>query len=201
MHMKVVDIIFALVCGRLVGFLVGDFLYESGINVGVWGTIVLWIAFPFFALFCLWVAHLVGRKFLFIFQGAKFLLIGAGATVIDLKIFEILAVLLGLIIPLSTIISKTISFLFSTLIKFWGNKYWTFGKHEKDDITAEAIQFFAITIIGLVIDVSFFFFCANILGPQFGTPAIIWLKISVIIAALAAALWNFVGYKFFVFKK
>jgi putative flippase GtrA len=195
--MKVVDIIFTIICGWLIGFLIGDFLKGWGMSLSLWIILVLWVAVPLCAVFCLWVAERIGTKLLFIFQGAKFLLVGAGATVIDLKIFEILAV----ISPASTVIFKAISFVISTLIKFWGNKYWTFGRSEKDNIAREALQFSAVTIVGLIIDISCFFFCTRILGPQFGMPGELWVKVSVIFAAIAAALWSFLGYKFFVFKK
>ena len=88
MGVKVIDIIFALVFGRIIGFLVGDFLREWDVHIGFYWSMVIWIVFPLFSLMCLWIAFLIGRKILFVFQSAKFLLVGAVATVIDLKLFE-----------------------------------------------------------------------------------------------------------------
>ncbi len=194
--MKITDVIFALIFGRVIGFLIGDFLREWNINIGLYWGLVIWLAFPIISLFCLWVAFLLGRKLLFVFQGAKFFLVGAAATVVDLKLFELLFWFFPIVV-----LAKGMSFIISTFLKYWGNKYWAFGKHEKEDMHKEIIQFFFITAIGLLIDITCFYYIAEILGPQFSFPDAIWLKISVIIAAIAAASWNFLGYKFFVFKK
>lgn len=199
--MKVIDIIFALVCGRIVGFLIGDFLQEWGIHLGLYYTLLLWILLPFLALFCLWVASVIGRKMLFVFQAAKHLLIGAAATVLDLKLFEGLALVLAIVIPSSWIVSKSISFLAATVVKYWGNKYWAFAKHEQEDLYKELLHFFFITLLGLLLDVGIFYYCTRIMGPQLGLTPVVWVKVSVILAALIAALWNFLGYKLLVFKK
>lgn len=199
--MKAVDVIFALICGRTVGFLVGDFMKAWGVELGISYFLVLWILLPFISLFCLWLAHEIGRKLLFVFQGAKFLLVGAFATIVDLKLFEGLVIISGAVFLLNPTFAKAISFLFATLIKYWGNKYWAFNKHEKENMRQEIMQFFGITLVGLAIDVASFHYFAKTMGPQFGLSTELWVKLSVIFAALAAAVWNFAGYKFFVFKK
>ncbi|MSU54785.1 MAG: GtrA family protein [Candidatus Staskawiczbacteria bacterium] len=196
--MKIIDVIFALICGRVVGFVVSDFLEELKVSTTAGQDIIIWLAFPLLALVCLWIANAIGRKFLFVFQVAKHILVGTFATVIDLKLFEILLAGIFLTNPL---ISKSISFLFSTTLKYIGNKYWTFKKHEKEGMHKEIAQFFLIMLVGLAIDVSVFYCATKIIGPQFGISIIIWTKLSVIFAALVAAIWNFTGDKFIVFKK
>jgi len=198
---KITDVIFALIAGRIIGFLVGDFLREWGIDIGLYWGLLIWLVLPLVSLACLWLAYKIGRKFLFIFQGAKYFLVGAVATIIDLKLFEFLFWIFSIHITFVTITAKSISFIISTFFKYWGNKHWAFLKHEKEDIHKEIIGFFAITLVGLAIDVMCFYYFAKIMGPQFNLPDAIWVKLSVIFAALVAALWNFVGYKFFVFKK
>jgi putative flippase GtrA len=195
--MRITDIIFALVCGRVVGFLVSDFLKGWGVHVGFWYEVVIWLVLPFVSLFCLWVAFLIGKKFLFVFQAAKFLLVGAVATIVDLKLFEWLVVAFFLYY----LVAKSISFIVATALKYWGNKYWAFLKHEKEHVGKEVAQFFVITLIGLVIDVSVFYYATKIASSQFSIPPALWIKVSVIIAACASAVWSFLGYKFFVFKK
>lgn len=201
--MRIVDIIFALICGRVAGFLAADLLNEWGIILPVYEMLIIWVALPFIALFCLWVAYHIGRKFLFVFQGAKHILVGAFATIVDLRLFELLAWIFALILPVSVIIAKGLSFIVATAIKFWGNKYWVFGKHDEAQIDTkkEVVQFFFITLVGLILDIAGFYYFTNILGPQFGFSAVIWVKLSVVFAAILAAVWNFIGYKFFVFKK
>ena len=199
--MRVVDVIFSLMVGRFIAFLFSDFLGEWGIKLGIYYSLILWVAFPFISLFCLWIAYIIGRKFLFIFQAAKHFLVGAFATVIDLKIFVLSLWFFSLFLSLSPMILKGASFLISTSIKYWGNKYWAFGRHEKENIKEEIVHFFYITAVGLIIDIIVFYFLTRMLQPQFQLSAANWVKLSVIFAATAAALWNFLGYKFIVFKK
>ncbi len=87
--MKVIDIIFALICGRIVAQIAQDFLKGYGIEIGYYKWL-LYFALPIIALICLWLAHLIGKKLLFVFQAAKYFLVGVFSTIIDLKLFELL---------------------------------------------------------------------------------------------------------------
>lgn len=192
--MKVIDIIFALICGRIVAQIAQDFFKGYGIEIGYYKWLLYFIL-PIISLVCLWSAYLIGKKLLFVFQAAKYFLVGIFVTVIDLKLFELLVWILD------PIIAKGMSFLISTFVKYWGNKHWTFEKPERENIAQEIFQFVIVTIVGLGIDIGSFFYFIKIMGPQLGTPEDIWIKLSVILAALVAAVWNFLGYKFLVFKK
>ncbi len=199
--MKVIDIIFALICGRIVAQIAHDFLKGYGIEIGYYKWI-LYLTLPIISLVCLWLAYLIGKKFLFVFQAAKYFLVGVFATIIDLKLFELLVWIFsfsfGTVAPIT---SKGISFLISTFVKYWGNKHWTFEKPEKENIGQEIFQFVVVTIIGLGLDIGSFLYFTKIIGPQLSAPEDVWIKLSVIFAALVAAIWNFIGYKFLVFKK
>ena len=192
--MKVTDIIFALICGGIVAQITHDFLKGYGIQIGVYKWL-LYYTLPIISLFGLWLAYLIGKKLLFVSQAAKYFLVGIFVTVIDLKLFELLVWILN------PIISKGTSFLISISVKYWGNKHWTFEKPEKENIAQEIFQFVIVTIVGLGIDIGSFFYFIKIIGPQFGAPEDVWIKLSVIFAALITAVWNFLGYKFLVFKK
>lgn len=198
--MKIVDIIFALICGRVVAWIAVDFLKGYEVDIGIWRWFLLWVL-PIISLFCLWLACLIGKKLLFVFQAAKFFLTGAFATVVDIKIFQFVAWLLSLAITANPLIPKAISFLAATFAKYWGNKYWAFEKNEKEGLNKEIAQFFIVTLAGLALDLGSFYYLINIMGPQFGMPFKVWQELSIILAALVAALWNFLGYKFIVFKK
>ena len=191
--MKAVDIILAAGCAVTIAFLANDFL-----TLPAYQMALVWVVLPVIAVFFLWLSEYIGKKLFFVFQSAKHVLVGGAATVIDLKIFEFLLPIFFLANPL---ILKSASFLFSTALKYAGNKYWAFEKNGGEDIHKEVGKFFFITIVGLLIDVCVFYYATKVVGPQFGILTAIWIKLSVILAALAAAVWNFLGYKFLVFKK
>ncbi len=199
--MKVIDIIFALICGKVVGFVIGEILIGFGFEPNIYLSAFLWVMLPLLALFCLWITFVIGRKIAFVFEGAKFFLVGAFCTVIDLKFFELLVWVFTFIVFVDPLIFKSLSFIFATGLKYWGNKYWAFGKHENEDMGKEIGKFFAITLLGLAVDLSIFYYTTKVLGPRFDLSVIVWVKISVILSALGAAVFNFLGYKFLVFKK
>jgi putative flippase GtrA len=195
--MKSIDIIFAVVCGLLVSWLVVDF--APSFDGAPYRTIgrVSFIILPVLSVFGLWLTDSIGKKILLAKQTGRFFLVGVFADVIDIKIFQ----LLFFLIPFYSLILKAISFLVATFVKYWWNKYWAFEKHEKDGIKKEAAQFFAVTLVGLALNVGSFYYFTKIMGPQFSMQVRLWTEFSIILAALVAAVWNFLGYKFIVFKK
>ena len=116
------DIIFAAVCGFAVAWIALDLL-EKYAGIYSW---LFFIALPVLAVFGLWVAELISKKYTFIRQIAKFSLAGGFADVFDIKTFQLLFWLAPLSAELS-LIYKAISFLVATLIKYFSDKYWTFG--------------------------------------------------------------------------
>lgn len=182
------DLIFAIICGLAVSWIAVDFF-------GIYGLIFV-ILFPILSAIGLWLTDLMGRKIFFVKQAGRFFLVGAFADVIDIKVFQFLFWLA----PFS-ILFKAVSFLVATFIKYWWNKYWAFsaeGGHEKENTYKEAAQFFLVTMVGLGINVVSFYFFDKI---EVGLPSNIWTELSIIFSALIAAIWNFLAYKFFVFKK
>lgn len=193
--MRKIDIIFAILSGEGVAWLVSGILRDYGVETGilVW---VLAVSLPILTVLGVWVAYLIGQRFLFVFQLAKFVLIGVLATLLDLGVFK----LLGLAFLLNVSLIKGISFLVATFAKYWGNKFWAFEKKEKEGIGREIIQFYIFTAVGLAINVGAFSFLLDVVGPQFGAPLEAWKTIAVIIAAIVVSAWNFLTYKFIVFK-
>lgn len=198
--MRLIDIVITIVCGEALAIVLADFLKEYGTvsEVILWALLFI---LPVLAIIVLWLVDRISKKALVIFQAAKYILIGTLATLIDLEVFNLLIWSFGLQISLIVGVSKGISFLISVSAKFVGNKYWVFEEKKKAGIKEEFLKFLTVTFIGLVIDIGFFFYFSKILGPQFGVDPAIWVKISVILAAIASALWNFLTYKFIVFKK
>ncbi|MCX6722046.1 MAG: GtrA family protein [Candidatus Staskawiczbacteria bacterium] len=191
--MKKNDIIFAIISGLSVAWVCDDFLAKYNLRRY---SLVLLFALPVLAVLGLWLADIIGRKQLFVRQVGKFALAGAAADVVDIKVFQLLFQLTNF-----SLISKSISFLAATFLKFWWNKYWGFEKPQKDGIKKEITQFFLITVVGLAINLISFNYFTAITGPQFSMTPDIWRESSTIFAALIASVWNFLGYKFIVFKK
>lgn len=91
----------------------------------------------------------------------------------------------------------SVAFLFSTTNSFLWNKYWTFNAREKTN-AGEVSGFYGVAIIGWILSVVAATFVKSI-GP---VDSKLWLNILAPLAGIAAAfIWNFFGYKYWVFKR
>jgi len=157
--------------------------------------------FPLLAAIALWIADLIGKKYLFVFQLAKFLLIGVLATIFDLGTLGLFLGISGISAGITYDLFKGTSFVIATVLKYIPDKFWAFKKSETTNVKKEFAQFFVVTLVGFFINVFIADFIVNRLGPQFGLPAQLWGNIGGIVAVIAVFAWNFIGYKFIVFKK
>lgn len=181
------DVIFAVICGLAVAWVVLDFALPF--------ARAFFVILPVLSVAGLLLCDILGKKLLFVRQAGRFVLVGVFADVVDIKVFQ----LLFWLVPFS-LFFKIVSFLIAVVIKYAINKYWTFEK-TGEGASREAVQFFAVTIVGLLLNVASFYCATKIIGPQFALSTTLWTELSIIFAALVAAIWNFLGYKFLVFKK
>lgn len=142
---------------------------------------------------------LIKRKFPWLSQLIKHLVVGGIALIVDLKVFEWLSSLLFL--SQARLVNKGGSFLVALVLKYVGNKYWAFEKEGEKGIGKEFVLFCIVTFFGILIDIGVFFYLTEIITPIFGISLEMWVKLSVIVAALVAAFWNFLSYKYLIFKK
>ncbi len=205
MAMKKADIILALISGEGVAWIAYSLLKGAEVEsiFGLAISSLLWalfVIFPVLSLFGLWIGWLIGKKYLFVFQVAKFLLIGVLAVLVDLGVLNILMSLFGVAAGWGFVLFKAISFIVATFSKFWGNKFWAFEKAETEKMGKELLQFYVVTLVGMAVNVGVASFIVNSVGPQLGLNLQVWANIGAIVAAVAGAAWNFLGYKFVVFK-
>lgn len=203
MKLKKSDIILSLIIGEITAWYFFYILKNSSLNFRHFSA-VLWslpIFFPLLSLIGIWLAFLIGKKFLFVFQLAKFSLVGVIATIIDLGILAFLIHASGIASGIWYSIFKAVSFVVATCSKYLGDKLWAFEKKEMTEVGREFGKFFIVTLGGLLINVGIASLIVNIIGPQFGLSREIWANLGGIIAALGTVVWNFSGYKFLVFKK
>ncbi len=203
--MKKNDIIFAAIIGEITALYFINLLQEKGLVEKLGGlSSLLWsllIIFPVLSVAALLIAYLIGKKFLFVFQLAKFLLIGVLATIFDLGTLSIFLGLSGINSGLYYDLFKGVSFIVATIAKYFPDKLWAFQKKETAAIGKEFSQFFIVTLIGFVINVLIAHLIVNQIGPQFGLPPKLWANLGGIGAVVITFAWNFIGYKFIVFKK
>ena len=200
--MKKLDIILAAITGEGVAWLFIWLIKNSPLNLPIL-NIILPIFFPILAIFAIWIAEIIGRKYLFVYQLAKFLLTGAFFAIFDLILLNFLMTWLGITKEqvIKYAIFVAISFTIVTTFKYFANKFWAFEKAEKERMEKEFGVFFLVTAISGLIQVSVASFIFKILISWLGLSSVLAGNLGKILGIVVASAWNFLGYKFLVFKK
>jgi putative flippase GtrA len=210
------DYQFAVAAGLLIGLLFLPVLRTAKpeIFAKFWIVIV-----PFFLLATpigLRIAFFIGQKIAIVYQIAKFGVIGVSNVLVDLGVLSLVTIIFSTqfnigadeaMIGAVTFYSlyKSISFIVANINSYFWNKHWTFDQGTKKQTKSEFMQFFAVSIIGFLINVltaSIVF--KIIVGSRIGLSDTQLGQIGLIGAAAGSIVglaWNFLGYKLWVFKK
>lgn len=205
--------------GAVIGFLIGVFflpILKSG-----WPDIYRIVSFaviPFFflgALAGLLVSKILSSKLPVIWQIAKFGLIGVLNSFVDLGVLSGLSVMARSIFATSAsdillaagsftvtfyVLFKTLSFVVANVNSYAWNRYWTFDTGVKKLGRAGFLQFFAVSLIGLLVNVIVSASVFQLGVTTTGLTGDQWGLLSALAGIFAGLAWNFVGYKFVVFK-
>ena len=138
----------------------------------------------------------------FLYQFAKYAIIGFFSAGIDLAIFNIFIYLTEIERGPEIILFKAISFSLAMLNSYTWNKIWTFEfteKTEENRHSGRFFQFAAITVFGLMLNVGATSLIISI-PPPLGFTQILWNNIAAIAAIIVNVIFNFMGYKMIIFK-
>jgi putative flippase GtrA len=161
-------------------------------------TVIFIVPFLFIAIVAL--AHAIFRGQLF-HKIAKFFIVGILNTGIDFFIFNTLIVLTGIDKGFTITLLKSTSFVCAMLNSYALNRAWTFDHESAPAWTkAEFMRFALVTFFGFLINVGTTSLIVNAIHPLFGMSQIRWDNVAAVLATALNFIWNFVGYKVFVFK-
>ncbi|HUX35860.1 MAG TPA: GtrA family protein [Candidatus Paceibacterota bacterium] len=201
------DLTLSFIIGGAVGILFQPILSNFSSGMSTLASIPLtqlrviaFFVFLFGAPAALFVFHFFSRFAPVLYQFAKFASVGVLNTTVDLGVFNLETFLYGSL-PGAFIFSifKAISFIIGTTNSFIWNKYWTFGANATPR-AGEVVKFYAIAIIGgfLNVGVATAVRTANF---SFIPPNVLVNLVAPMCGILAVFMWNFIGYKYVVFKK
>jgi len=129
-------------------------------------------------------------------QIIKFVIVGGFNTLLDFAVLNLLIFATGVASGTPFIFFKAVSFLVAVTNSYFWNRRWTFRSDKP-----VFIQFLVVSTIGLLLNVGTASFLVNILGPQLGLSEKIWANVGAVGGTLVVMTWNFLGYKFVVFKR
>ena len=140
------------------------------------------------------------EKHPFVPQFIRFFCVGLLNTGIDFAVLDLLIYLTGKSNGIYFPIFKSTSFIIAVTNSYFMNKRWTF---RSSDVTrsGEFLKFFGVNIIGWGINVGVATYVVNCVGAPAGFSPVLWANIGALSAVAFTLIWNFIGMKFFVFKK
>ncbi len=197
------DILFAGINGSIFGLLLPAVMKSFNVSNQP-PYILMVIFFSILAIIGVMIGYLLAKKIKpFFFQLTKFGATGAANFAVDIGILALLIIIFyphGDIPTVSFAIFKSTSFILATINSYIWNKYWSFQDKESSDILQEFGKFVLVSSVGLVLNV----IVATIVKSLHGLTTLdpkTWAAISAMVASVAVLTWNFIGYKFLVFKK
>ena len=144
------------------------------------------------------------ERFPIIGQFFKFALIGFMNAAIDFGILNVLMYASGQAEGVYYTVFKTLSFTAAVIFSYNLNKRWTFKDISEEERTKKFTQFLVISVIGAFINVTAATLTIFYIKPMFALPFLtdqLWGNIGAIVGSASGLVWNFLGYKFIVFKK
>ena len=196
--MKKGDIIVSLILGGIIGLFLAFIM--QGFGFGLFSPWILVPALPILAVIGIAIGDLIGKKIPIILQLIKFAMVGLANTAVDFGILNLLMAMTGIYSGKNIFFLNSVSFVFAVIHSYFWNKFWTF-KAKKTEATKEFLQFLIVSIIGLLINGAIVYMITTWIKPMFGLTEISWANAGKIAATVISLVWNFIGYKFIVFKK
>ncbi len=198
------DYLIVGIIGALIGLLTIPILTNINLplffKVNISNSILLILFFAVFALLALWVSALLAKVVPVMLQIAKFAAVGGLNTLLNLGVLNLLIYIFSIAKGLPYSIFIAIAFIIANINSYFWNKYWTFGSKGEVGVK-EFGQFFVVSLVGFGISVGVASLVVNVIGPVGGISDARWANIGALSATVGSLAWNFVGYKFIVFKK
>ena len=216
--MKKIDYAFA----GLIGFFFGIFAIPTVINLNIHTKVAMRLGLPaaLFLALLPWIMAVVylaalrigdqlSRKLPIFLQITKFGAVGAFNTIIDFGVFNLLMLLsyrdfAARIVSgyggslLFVLLLNTPGFMIAVINSFYWNKWWVFPKNNNEKAATNFPQFLLITVLGSLINSGIVWGTTVISAAGLSSPT--FFNVAKAGATIITLIWNFLGYKFIVFK-
>lgn len=195
------DVFFGAINGLIFGALLPVVLKNMNVAISFNKGVMVAIFFTVLAAVGIWIGYLLSKIFPFFFQFAKFGAIGVANFAVDIGILNLLIFATGMAVGLPYTVFKVISFSFAVTNSYLWNKFWAFKKENTKEAGKEFLGFISVSVVGLILNALIASILVNVVGPLGGIGVKTWASVAAAFASVCVMLWNFVGYKFWVFKK
>ena len=131
----------------------------------------------------------------------RYVLIGILNTAIDFAVLNILIKITGITSGNGLIPLNIVSFTIAVTNSYFMNKNWSFADASSSDGGKKFSLFLVVSIIGAILNTTIVRVVATNIHPVFGFSPQLWVNVAKAVATGVSLVWNFAGYKIFVFKK
>lgn len=196
----------------IAGFFTGVFLLPLLYNLEIMfpfgiPRLVVIVVIPMLWMAGIWLGIFLKRWFSIMAQFSRYVASGFLSFAIDFGIFNLLIMFTGIASGWGLALFKGTSYVFANSNAYLWNKYWVFHRYEPGvSVTLQSIlgeygKFLMVSMVGFVLSIVITSFIVDIIGPQFGFGEKVWANIAAVASVAIVIIWNFTGYKLFVFKK
>lgn len=210
------DYLYGALAGFFIGLLLMPILHTAKPDLYQSLRLALVPVFTVLVPLGLVIASWLARPFPVIWQIAKFVVIGVLNALVDIGLLAYMLngaarspyriasddLLFTLFVPIAFYsLYKSLSFIVANVNSYYWNKYWTFENTAAGKSGSQFVQFFVVSLVGFFINV----ITASSVSAAFHTTGSLspeqWGLVGAVAGSLTGLVWNFVGYKFIVFKK
>ena len=205
--MKKFDYISSVIIGFIISFfliatvniIIRDTSYNKISHGIIWSFIL--ITSPIFITIWVYASHHMGKRRKVFFQFGKFIPIGISNTAIDFGTLNFLIMISSIDRGIMFSVFKSISFICAVSNSYIWNKFWTFESRETNKMRKQFVKFISVSLAGLIVNVGVASFIVNVLEPVGNISPLLWANFAAFVSIIFVMIWNFFGYKYFVFKK
>lgn len=134
-------------------------------------------------------------------QVLKFAVVGGINTGVDWVVLFLLTSLSGVHEGEQIIYFNIIAFSAAVINSYVLNKRWTFRDSSAEGGGVKFTTFLAVSLVGVGINTGVVYTVSTLVDPMFGLPKEYWLWVGKAAATGFSMIWNFIGYKLFVFGR
>ena len=200
-NFKKLDLFLALAIGvfsaLMMIFVGGNLGFETAVSYDGYFVVIFPILCVMWIIAMRFAVKFIGET---IYQFGKFVLTGGFNFLLDITILNFFIFTTGITDGLPQTGFKSVSFIFGVVSSYLLNRYWTFSIGLKKNTRKEIYQFLVVTLTSFVLNISIDYFFVNMVGSFWNMNPALWAQFSAVLASAIAMIWNFIGYKFFVFK-
>ncbi|MBV6340398.1 GtrA family protein [Candidatus Magnetobacterium casense] len=133
-------------------------------------------------------------------QFLRFALIGVLNTLVDLVVLNIETLLTESRQGAPFALQKGVSFMVAVFFSYHFNKRWTFEDRSTGEGRKKFMQFIVVSAAGMGLNVTVATIVATVGGGYTSIHPQVMVNIGALCGTAAGLLWNFAGYKLWVFK-